>query len=523
MALTSYRITTSDADVEQGYSVIGNMFLRGGYLLQAVGEGTVEQGIVTDVVNVTGNGIADTEARVNDLLSADCQPIGTPVIRGDAITQRMGKITSSAKSTGQLSQPFNVLSTTSETVTSNIGKYTGAGNVTVVDKGTGYAVNDIVEVQGGTPVDADTTCLLTVTSVTAGAVNSCTVLRPGIYTTAPGAASTLKAVTGSGTGATVTTTNSTTGCSSIRSPLLWNRTDATAFDYFGSNVGTVNASYTGSTSGNGTQFRIEFMSDADELNFRFIGVNSNYDLYVDGKRISATALLTDASGAPYTYRVKFSSPKVRSFSLVGINTAFGGVYTGPAFTVWKKEDKRPVVWQLGDSYTYGTSATQQSFNDFRIVCDNLGFLGLADGIGGTGWTSTSSKQPQERIKAKLATLSKDPDYVFLTMAYNDAGGNMTLAETNFRESVALVRQIKPKAKIIVIGTATPLGGTANLQAITSVIKGAAEDLGLPYVDMYDVVNTRNAAVYTSPDNTHPNDAGYSFRAYNLTEKLKAVI
>lgn len=522
MALTSYRIVMSDSDIESGHSVIGNMFLRGGYIFQAVGEGTSEQGAVSDVINVTGSGISDIEARVNDLISPDCQPIGTPLVREDAITQRMGKITSSSSSTVQ-QQPFNVLSTTSETVTTNIGKYTGAGNVTLVDKGTGYTVNDVVEIQGGTPVDADCTTLLTVTSVTSGAINSCTVLRPGLYTAMPGAASALKAVTGSGTGATATTTNTTTGCSSIKSPLLWNRTDATAFDYFGSNVGTVNSTYTGSTSGNGTQFRIEFTSDADELNFRFIGVNSNYDLYVDGKRIASAPVVTDASGAPYTYRVKFGSPKVRSFSLVGINTAFGGIYTGPAFTIWKKDDKRPVVWQLGDSYTYGTSASQQSFNDFRITCDNLGFIGLADGIGGTGWTSTGSKQPQERIKAKLTTLSKDPDYVFLAMAYNDAGGNMTLAETNFRESVALVRQIKPKAKIIVIGTATPVGGTANLQNITNVIRGAAQDLGLPYVDMYDVVNARNSAVYTSNDNTHPNDAGYNFRAYNLTEKLRSVI
>lgn len=523
MALTSYRIiNTQSEEIQPDYSIVGGMFLRGGYILQAVGEGTAENGTISNVITVKGSGISDVESKVNALISPDLQPIGAPLVRGDSLVQTMGKITSSSvKLTSD--EPFVVTPLSDENALTQIAKCQGVGNTTFPAKGSGYAVGDTLEIQGGTPLDTDTTCLLTVSSVTSGAINSCTIVRPGLYTTPPPAASSLKSVTGSGTGATVTTTNTATGGSSISNPLLWNRTNTDAFDYFGSNVGTVNSTYTGSTSGNGTQFRIEFTSDADELNFRLIGVNSNYDLYVDGKRISATPVTTDTSGAAYTYRVKFDSAKVRRFSLVGINTAFGGIYTGPGYTIWKKEDKRPVVWQLGDSYTYGTSATQQSFNDFRMVCDNLGLLGLADGIGGSGWTSTGSRQPQERIKQKLATLSKEPDYVFLAMAYNDAGANMTLAETNFRESVALIRTLKPAAKIIVIGTATPVGGTANLEAITTTIKTAAEDLGLPYVDMYEVVNARNATIYTSNDNTHPNDAGYGYRAYNLTEKLREVI
>ncbi|MGZ7126134.1 hypothetical protein ACXWOB_09815, partial [Streptococcus pyogenes] len=76
--------------------------------------------------------------------------------------------------------------------------------------------------------------------------------------------------------------------------------------------------------------------------------------------------------------------------------------------------------------------------------------GLADGIGGSGWTSTNSTQPQARITAKLATLSFTPDIITLALGYNDApAGRIDLLKTNFRESIALIKQYQPQAKIIV--------------------------------------------------------------------------
>ncbi|HAY0219230.1 TPA: SGNH/GDSL hydrolase family protein, partial [Escherichia coli] len=116
---------------------------------------------------------------------------------------------------------------------------------------------------------------------------------------------------------------------------------------------------------------------------------------------------------------------------------------------------------MGDSYTVGIGATQASYNDFRVMCDALGLDGIADGISGSGWTSTQDgRVPPERIRLKLGNITRQPQYVFLSLGYNDAGTEAmdTLTE-NFTETVEEIRRLCPLAKIIVIGPATPLGAT----------------------------------------------------------------
>ena len=311
--------------------------------------------------------------------------------------------------------------------------------------------------------------------------------------------------------------------SSIPSPTLWARSDTSAFLYVGSNVSTsISNAYAGASTGNGTQFRIEFFSDSPELDFKLAGINSIYDLYIDGYRVSTSTVTTPADGADYFYYVKLPSSKMRRFSLVGINTGFKGLFTPAGYTVKAATMDRPFIWQLGDSYTYGTGASQPSFTDFRQVCDYFGMFGIADGIGGTGWTSSGS-DPLSRVNNKLANLSHKPDFIFLSMAYNDAGGNMTTLTNNFNNTVARIRELVPKARIIVIGTATPVGGTANLLTVTNTIKALCANLVLPYVDMYEVVNSTNSTFYTGGDNVHPNDAGYTARAVALVEKLRPLL
>ncbi|SEL24143.1 Lysophospholipase L1 [Kosakonia sacchari] len=401
-------------------------------------------------------------------------------------------------------------------------KGTGLSAVSISSGGTGYTVGNVLTVVGGTSAAAASITVVSVSSE--GAITAAAVGRPGVYTATP--ANPASVTGGSGTGAIFNLTWNAGVASSIYNGATWSRSGAW-FSYLGSNIANLPdaSGYMGNGNGNGTQCAISFCSDAPALDFRLIGFNCQYDLYVDGQRISSAAVTTDTSGAPYIYTIDWGGVvKTRTYTLRGVNTAFGGVIVGQAYTLWAPTRWRPTVWQLGDSYTFGTMASQSSFNDFRIICDTLGFDGLADGVGGSGWVSTGSTQPQQRIKSKLWTLTRKPEYVFLSLGYNDwATTSIALLQTNFTESVALIKQHCPEVAIVVIGPATPIGSNAQLNAIRSAIMALCSTLGLPFIDVSDWVNARNKTLYTAYDNVHPNDAGYAFRAARLSQALLGVL
>lgn len=402
--------------------------------------------------------------------------------------------------------------------TQTLAKGTGAAGVSVAAGGSGYVVGDIVDVQGGDPAAI---ARFRVSAVDAnGAVTQATVQQAGIYRTAP--TNPASTTGGTGTGAQFNVTwNAGVASSMYGGGNTWSRNNP-AFRYWGNGIKDIVSGYYGNGVGNGTQCIVEFNSDAPKLDFRFVGANSQYDLYVDGQRISSSPTLTDSSGAPFIYTVDWGGVVApRKYRLLGVNTAFGGVVTDTKSTIWFPDEIRPPsVWQLGDSYTFGIGATQASFNDFHVMCDALGLDGLADGIGGSGWTSTGSTQPQQRIQAKLAPLTYTPDYIFLSLGYNDApAGRIELLKTNFTESVQLIKSICPKARLIVIGPATPLGQTAQISAVRDAMIELCATMKLTFIDVNNWVNATNKQLYTAGDNVHPNDAGHFFRGARLAQAI----
>ncbi|ASU03534.1 putative SGNH/GDSL hydrolase family protein [Erwinia phage vB_EamM_RisingSun] len=401
-------------------------------------------------------------------------------------------------------------------------KSQGVSGVSVVNGGAGYKVGDNLTVDGG---EFGVAARLRVTSVDGdGKILAVAVQLTGTYITKPvNPVSTTDDSTG--TGATFNLTWNPGVGSTIYNGKTWNRTDETLFKYLGYNIKDTSSGYRGNGIGNGTQCVIEFFCDADAIDFRFIGGNAQYDLYVDGQRISDKPIQTDSSGAPYIYNVTWPTSVPRHYKLMGINTGFGGIITAQQYTVWHPGPRRrPLIWQMGDSYTYGTGATQISFNDLKVMADILGFDSIADGIGGKGWTSTDSTIPQQRVADKLAILNDTPEYVFLSLGYNDAAaGRLEVLETNFRATIAKLNEVVPNAKVVVIGPATPMGSTSKITDIrASLIKLSAE-FNLMFVDVDNWVSAANAKLYTLSDNTHPNDAGYIYRGVRLAQALASRI
>ncbi|MHC0026988.1 SGNH/GDSL hydrolase family protein [Enterobacter vonholyi] len=396
-------------------------------------------------------------------------------------------------------------------------KGTGASGVTITSAGSGYVSGETLTVRGGAFAAP---ARLRITGVDgSGAITSVAVSTPGVYTATP--ANPVSVTGGSGTGATFTLTWNVGVASSIGG-VTWSRTSP-VFKYIGYAPKDVVAGYRGNTTwGVDTQAIIEFVSDAPVLDFRFVGYNSQYDLFVDGQRIANRSVKTDSSGQPHIYTVDWSGVvKPRTYRLSGLNMAFGGVVTGGNYGVWYPTgSNRPFIWQLGDSYTFGNGATQANFAEFRVMCDMLGLDGIADGIGGAGWTSSGSTQPQQRIQNKLTSITYTPEIITLALGYNDAaGGNISRLQTNWRESVTLIRQLCPLAKVIQIGPATPIGSTGQISAVRTALMDLCAEAGIPFIDVNDWINANNKQLYTDGDLVHPNDAGHWFRGSRLAAAI----
>jgi lysophospholipase L1-like esterase len=411
--------------------------------------------------------------------------------------------------------------------TVTLTKCTGVSAVAVSAGGTGYVVGDQITIAGGTFLTA---AVIQVVTVSGGVVTGASVARTGVYTSGsvPANPAAQGSTTGSGTGATFTLTFNVGVASSIAGSVIFAApATTTRFRFTGSGPSNISSSgYYGNTANNGVACLWEWTTDAVQLDILTAGLNTQGTLYVDGVRVNNTGFTTDASGQPYTYTVAFGgSPVVRTYKLFMINSMFGGINIPGVASVWiPAHARRPLAWILGDSYTYGTNAALCSTAGVALMCELLGIEPIPDGIGGTGWNSTSANDPATRV-ARLTSLNRvsEVKYVFLDLGYNDAGGNMTTLATNFAATVAAVRLAAPLATVIAFGPATPLGNTTNLGLVKTAVAAQCAALGIPFVDVQDWVSATNKSLYTAGDNVHPTQAGYDFIAGRRAQAVSALV
>jgi lysophospholipase L1-like esterase len=363
--------------------------------------------------------------------------------------------------------------------------------------------------------------VLTVTSVSAGVVTGVAIDKPGVYSANPSNPVAQGSTSGAGTGATFNLTFNGGVASSIAGPTIIGATSP-LIRFTGGGPPTSYSGYYGSAVRNDTASLWEWTTDATTLDIVIGGSNTKAVLYVNGQRIDTAGIVTDVSGAQYVYTLDFGgTPVPRNYKLFNINSALNRISIPNTAKLWAPtEPRKPLAYGLGDSYMFGTGATTVADAAFDHMCQFLGLEALPDGIGGKGWNSASPDDPTTRVTNKLTALTFKPDYVFLDLGYNDAGGNMTTLATSFDSTVAAIRSIVPAAKIIAFGPATPLGGTANLTLVKNTISGRCTALGVPFVDTENWVDNANKSVYTDVDNTHPKPLGH---AYLGARKAQAVV
>lgn len=326
---------------------------------------------------------------------------------------------------------------------------------------------------------------------------------------------------------------------SIVSPQTISRTDESKIRFTNYGLATVAGTYTGTAPTNGIQMKFEFMTDSQLFEIKTVGSNATYSIFVDGKLLNQDAITTAASEAVSWIQVKANDGvirKVRHVEVYGINTALGAIQANAEDTFTSEIiSRRPFIYQMGDSYTYGTGAayptqaygSSPAINDFYAFSRSLGFDGIAEGIGGSGWNSAGGQYPAARVLSRLAKISRKPDVISFALGYNDAaainsGTNKAKMVTSMSEAVSAAREAHPDVPIIFISPATPKGMTAQIQEVYDLAKEFCMENGIEFIEVSDAVTSANSVIYTGTDNVHPNGVGHQYRGLEMARYAREI-
>jgi lysophospholipase L1-like esterase len=400
-------------------------------------------------------------------------------------------------------------------------KATGVSAVGVIaNGGSGHTVGELIPISGGT---STTTAILKVSTVSGGVITGFTIWGGGVYTTAPSNPVTVG-------DASVNLTFASSGASSVvnktvyqqnNAAIRWNSIDPRQ------NIGS--SGYFGNVNYIGVHATFETVVTGSAVDFRILGFTTGFDVligspsgpgYVWRELSPSAAFSTDASGAGYLLSLRWATSKARLIKIVGYNLGLGGCQVGGTDTLSAPGYTRPpLAFFFGDSYTFGTGATTTSQNWANVLAAAKGWECLQDGIGGAGWTSSTTSLPNTRVTNDMALRTNAPSKIICAMGYNDAGGNMATLSSQFATAIATMQADFPSATIQVLGPWTPLGETANLATVKTTLQTACSSAGVTFVDISDIITAGNSSIYTGGDNVHPNQAGHTYLGQQISGRV----
>lgn len=336
---------------------------------------------------------------------------------------------------------------------------------------------------------------------------------------------------------------------SIANAQLHLRGDLTKVKY--TSYGTVEVGGYMQNSINGMQMITEFMTDALAFEFKSYRNGGMYTIEIDGKIANpeGTILTKPETGIGPVNFVKVTAKegvtkKFRHFKIYSANTAFAGFYTESKDTMTSDINKtgRKFIFQLGDSYTFGTGGgfpgksygSSPAINDFYSFRESLGLDGIAEGIGGSAWTSSEAgRLPVTRVQTRLAKLQgAKPDFVSLSLGLNDAvsiASNITkqnLLKQRMSDCIDEVRKTLPGVPIIAISCATPVGPNNETNKVFDLVKDVCSKKNIEFIDVSDVIKQYNGwDLYTSnnaagQDQNHPTPLGHRVRGLHMLKKAR---
>jgi lysophospholipase L1-like esterase len=184
--------------------------------------------------------------------------------------------------------------------------------------------------------------------------------------------------------------------------------------------------------------------------------------------------------------------------------------------------ERPLVTFIGDSWTAGEGAT--ALRGYAVLTgEQLDWAYQALGVGGSGYTQPGGGSTfGQRVDRAVDT---EADVIVVQGSLNERAGSPGALAPAALETLGRLRaKADPGTEIVVVGsTYTPGTPAATIDWINGAIAGAAEQVGLRFVNPAAErwIDPADPALWHDPD--HPNDAGYQLIADHMKSLLRATL
>lgn len=190
--------------------------------------------------------------------------------------------------------------------------------------------------------------------------------------------------------------------------------------------------------------------------------------------------------------------------------------------------ENPTVLIFGDSWTYGSAASDPALGYAYVVAERAGWTSIVDGVRGSGYLKPGIDGPSfgDRIAALDPEL--DPDLVIVQGSINDR----RQGAAGYAEAVGAawdrLAATFPEARIVILGPAPQVlpieSETARIDRDLSTLAGArgwwyispiAENW-ITDANYLDVIDT------SAIGRDHPSTAGHAYLAERLADAVRAI-
>jgi lysophospholipase L1-like esterase len=180
----------------------------------------------------------------------------------------------------------------------------------------------------------------------------------------------------------------------------------------------------------------------------------------------------------------------------------------------------PVAAFIGDSYTWGSGASDMSKRWTTLVADRMGWIESNVAEGGTGYLKTFEDRPNYFGQLD-EIIAMRPAIVVVAGGQNDENmltSNPSALFTEVRHFFVLLRSQLPRARIIGIGPSFPGALTPQDYAFDSVVRDAVAAVGGRFISLLRPTPVLDPAML-EPDRVHVGDAGHAAIAQRVLTSM----